>query len=257
MMNDFYENFFSFAAMLGSAPHGGVLAMGDSIAAASGQPYAGENYAIFGVGARPCDVRAILDFFRARSADFVAPILPLTPNDIVRALEANGIVHRCTYTAMSLQIHARGTCVKSHKKSNEFKEISARRISNADAQRWGVSVWLAFGGTMCDEARSYSEYAAFLASHEKNDAFALEGDARYLSTALIHKTKRTAGLYYFATLPEWRRHGFAARLMDAVTAEYADMPFVLLATEEGLPFYLAYGFDALAKIPIYSASDDI
>lgn len=59
----FDENFFSFAEMLSGAPGGAALPFkAPSLAAASGQPYAGENYAIFGAGAESEDVSAALSF---------------------------------------------------------------------------------------------------------------------------------------------------------------------------------------------------
>ena len=54
----FDKNFFSFAGMLGGAPGGGLLPLGGaSLAAASGQPHAGENYALLASGACADDRR--------------------------------------------------------------------------------------------------------------------------------------------------------------------------------------------------------
>ena len=66
----FDKNFFSFAGMLGGAPGGGLLPLGGaSLAAASGQPHAGENYALLASGACADDVEKAARFFAERGAD--------------------------------------------------------------------------------------------------------------------------------------------------------------------------------------------
>ena len=127
-----------------------------------------------------------------------------------------------------------------------------------DTARWGEAAWYAFGGEAGAAAKAYVPFGEYLANHPKNRAFALEEHGRYVSTALIHETDEAYGLYYFATVPERRRQGLAAKLMDGVTAALPEKkPLVLLATEAGLPFYINYGFKIIDKVPVYSACDDI
>ena len=245
----FDKNFFSFAEMLGGAPGGGLLPLGGaSLAAASGQPHAGENYALLAQGAGADEVEKAARFFAERGAEFVTPWLPQTPQAVARALEERGIERRRIYTSMYLPVEAeRGHC------SPEVAEVTA-----AEAARWGEAAWYAFGGEAGEEARAYALFGEYLANHPKNRAFALEEEGRYVSTALIHETPEAYGLYYFATVPERRRQGLAAKLMDgAASALPEKKPLVLLATEAGLPFYISYGFKIIDKVPVYSACDDI
>ena len=59
-------------------------------------------------------------------------------------------------------------------------------------------------------------------------------------------------------MPERRRQGLAAKLMDGAASTLPEKkPLVLLATEAGLPFYISYGFKIIDKVPVYSACDDI
>lgn len=245
----FDKNFFSFAAMLGGAPGGGLLTLGGaSLAAASGQPHAGENYALLACGAEAGDVEKAARFFAERGAQFVTPWLPQTPQSVARALEERGIERRRIYTSMHLPVEAgRG------QGSPETVAVTAE-----EAARWAEAAWYAFGGEAGEAAKAYVPFGEYLARHPKNRAFALEEHGRFVSTALIHETGEAYGLYYFATVPECRRHGLAAKLMDGVAAALPEKkPLVLLATEEGLPFYINYGFKIIDKVPVYSACDDI
>ena len=205
----FDKNFFSFAGMLGGAPGGGLLPLGGaSLAAASGQPHAGENYALLASGACADDVEKAARFFAERGAEFVTPWLPQTPHSIARTLEERGIERRRIYTSMYLPVEA--------ERGHGSPEVAA--VTAEDAARWGEAAWYAFGGEAGEAAKAYVPFGEYLANHPKNQAFALEEQGRYVSTALIHETDEAYGLYYFATVPERRRQGLAAKLMDGVTA---------------------------------------
>ena len=195
--------------MLGGAPGGGLLPLGGaSLAAASGQPHAGENYALLAQGAGADEVEQAARFFAERGAEFVTPWLPQTPQAVARALEERGIERRRIYTSMYLPVEAE----RGHG-SPEVAEVTA-----AEAARWGEAAWYAFGGEAGEEARAYAPFGEYLANHPKNRAFALEENGRYVSTALIHETPEAYGLYYFATVPERRRQGLAAKLMDGAAS---------------------------------------
>ncbi|MDO5115766.1 MAG: GNAT family N-acetyltransferase [Synergistaceae bacterium] len=247
----FYENFFSFAAMLGGAPGGATLSFAPpSLAAASGQPYAGENYAIFGAEAKQGDVAAALAFFSERRADFVVPWLPHTPYSLARVFEESGLARRRIYTMMYLPFEN----MQHGSLPEGFTAVTDRRASE-----WGEAAWYAFGGESGADAASYREFGAYLATRPENRAYALELDGRFVSTALIHESANAAGLYYFATLPEYRRKGLARRLMEGLCVELTrgGKPLVLLATEAGLPFYINFGFKVIDKAPICSLTEDI
>lgn len=245
----FDENFFSFVSTLGGAPGGALLRLSHtSLAAASGQPHAGENYALFAENSGEAEVKKALAFFNGRKAGFAAPRLLRTPEEAVRALEENGAAARRIYTSMYLP----------PENMPEAGAPEVKEISEDDAAKWGEAAWYAFGGEDGAEAVAYIPFGVYLAEHGSNRAFALQDGGVFASTALIHETRNTFGLYYFATLPDRRRRGFAQRLMDGVTAALAGKkPLFLLATEAGLPFYTKYGFKTLDKVPVYSQSDDI
>ncbi len=245
----FNKNFFSFAEMLCGAPGGGRLALsGDSFAASSGQPHAGENYALLARGAEYSDVTHAAGFFAERGAEFVIPWLPQTPQAVARALEERGIERRRIYTSMYLPADAERAPAPA----------DVVRVTKESAPRWAEAAWRAFGGEAGKAEAAYIPFGKYLAGHAKNTAFALEEDGRFISTALIHDAPEAYGLYYFATMPDSRMRGRAARLMDGVTASLTEnKPLVLLATEAGLSFYIKYGFKIIDKVPIYCADDDI
>lgn len=243
----FTENFFSFANMLGSKVDGGCLsAPSGSVAASSGLSYAGENYLLLQPGSTLFEAERLIDFFNARKLLFVAPELPGTPRKLIAALEAKGILPVRNYTAMSM-----GVCTKG------FCEPSLARVQG-EAAEWGRAVWEGFDGGP-EVPAEYLALARHFAGHRENTLYLLKEENRAVSSAMLHQTANSCGLYYFATPPAFRRQGFARRLMKGLAGEAAQkyIELVLLATPEGLPFYLDFGFKPLAEITMRSNSPDL
>lgn len=247
----FTENLFSFARMLGSKFGGGMLAgPSKSLAAASGLPYAGENYLLLLPKASAFEAEQLLSFFAARDLTFVAPVMPGIPSNLVSALETKNVLPVRSYTAMTLDL-SRAPLGGEQSPLQTVKD-------EKDADEWGRVVWRGFDGGE-DVAEDYLALARHLASHQRNSLYLLTEGGKPVSCGLLHQTKNSCGLYYFATPPEFRRLGYAKRLMRALAGKaaqgYSEM--VLLATPEGLPFYLNFGFKALAEIPMRSNSRNL
>lgn len=247
----FTENLFSFARMLGSKFGGGMLSgPSESLAAASGLPYAGENYLLLTPKASVFEAEQLLGFFAVRNLPFAAPELPDTPPKLVSALETKKIFPLRVYTAMTLDLSQASAC-------EEKSLIQVPGKSGADD--WGRVVWEGFGGSDGGLTEEYLALARHLASRPENGLYLLTEDGKPVSCGLLHRTKNSCGLYYFATPPAFRRRGYARRLMKALSGKAARdyKELVLLATTEGLSFYLDFGFKALAKIPMRSNSTDL
>lgn len=244
----FEENFRSYCKMLGGF---GTLREypSGSFASATGISSAGENYALLSASAAPEDVRASDEFFREARIPFVTPQLPGTPDNILEELDLMGLKVREVYTAMYTK--DRPLCPGSQGQAAEASD--GRR-----AREWAQGAWFGFGGEKPFPA-SYADFAQYLRKRKENRLFYFRKDGIAVSTALLHYSKHACGLYYFATLPEYRRKGFAKRLLRAIEpAAYSrHSHFVLLATQAGLPFYLDFGFTAIAQIPVRSYSEEL
>lgn len=244
----FTGNLFSFARMLGARLGGGSLSgPSGSVAASSGLPYAGENYLLLKPEASVFEAERLIGFFAARELPFVAPELPGTLPRLVSALEGNGILPVRTYTAMTIDLSRRAG-----------GREPLMKLVRGKADEWGRAAWEGFDGGP-DVPDDYLALARHLAGCRDNALYLLEEGGRALACGLLHKTENSCGLYYFATLPGFRRRGYARRLMAGLAAEAArhSREMVLLATPEGLPFYSGFGFESLAGITIRSASADL
>lgn len=240
-MQLFEENLFSYARMLGTNFGGGKLTdTSGSLASASGLPYDSENYLLLLPSASPFAAEQLIAFFQARSLPFIAPVLPGTPPRLLKVLDDAKVLPALTFTAMSIRPEAAGG-------AGRLLRVGAE----AEAETWAHVVWHGFdsGGVTSPE---YLALARHMAETPRNELYLLYDGDTPVSSALLHFTERSCGLYYFATPPEFRRRGHARRLMRALLGAAAGRygELVLLATPEGLPFYLDFGFRALAEIPI-------
>jgi GNAT superfamily N-acetyltransferase len=238
--------------MLSGNKGGGALELpSGSGAFASGYPSASENYALFTDSADAADARAIVDFYEKRGLSFVAPIMPGTSKKVTDLLEFSGIKRVKQYTAMVFDL-------KNF--SGEREECATKiSLSVSDIFEWGDTVWHGFGG----EPPLPPQYLAFvrhMAMEKHNSLWLLCDGENAVCTGLMHVSDSgSCGLYYLSTLPPKRRRGFARRLMNAMAenASHNHGEIFLLATEKGRPFYIDYGFTALANVPVYSADEDV
>jgi GNAT superfamily N-acetyltransferase len=245
----FTENLFSFVNMLGR--RGDLLEMpSGSVAAFSGEPYAGENWALFTPRADTEELDTVMEFFSEYvegGAPFIVPKIPGTTERFITALEKYNLTVRKRYTAMRLA-----------KSKTAAADEAVVEVNDDFCAAWARAVWFGFGGSG-NVTESYVDFARTMLADKTNKLYSLNIDSRPVCTALVHRSQRASGLYYFSTLPDYRRRGIARRLMNHIMREEVTggRGLVLLSTEEGKVFYKVYGFEPVADIPVRSATDDI
>ena len=247
----FKENFISMVMMLGKLPDGKLFKLpSGSIASISGIPSEDDNYAIFNPTTSEKEMDDILNIFKEHKMPFIAPELynDKKSETLTKMLDSSGLKKKHIYTAMSLD--------KDNKKPNHISRGSLLRMtSRKDARDWATASWLGFGEKL-PVAENYVVFSEQLMSCGKNELYVFKEDDIIVSSGLTHNSESCAGLYYFSTVPKYRRRGFAHRLMDGMAHEALSnyKYYVLLATAEGLPFYKNYGFNALYSVPIRALS---
>jgi len=246
----FCDNFISALRMLGGTPGGGSLELRRGVGAfATGIPFAGENYALFDSASSQKEVTEVLDFFKDRNLPFVSLQLPELKIGVSEELERKGLTLSAEYLAMSIKTPS------SEKKQAPCVKIASDRL---ETEKWAEAVWTGFEGKL-PVPKNYKNFVEYLKSCPDNQLYFLEKNGVPLCSAMLHSTEKTCGLYYFATRPEARRRGFAAKFMDSlrVTASHHSESLVLLATEMGAKMYKNYGFEELLRVSILSGSQNI
>jgi GNAT superfamily N-acetyltransferase len=236
------ENFTSYTEMLGGSPCGDLLRADGGLAGASGLASAGENYAVFGPGATENDLSSVVGFFGIRRLPFAVPVFPGLDDKFAHVLERHGVIPRHEYAAMSLPLAGR---------PRETDDAAAAVTDAQSLEAWTSAVWLGFGDQGNPDL-PFARHAAYLASCPANRLYYLAEGGNAVCAGLLHQSEHVCGLYYFATPPEFRRRGFAFRLLKALSAQAAQHSnqLVLLATEEGRPVYEKFGFQTLAMVPV-------
>ncbi len=238
----FKENFFSTMMMLGKNPAGSLTVLpSGSLVSMSGLPSEDDNYVLFNSLTTQCEVKKSLDLFNKQKVPFVAPEFPDLGEQLPSMLESLGLHITNNYTAMYL----------SNKKKYVLDTSVVEITSFSEAETWAIASWMGFEGKT-PVSESYVDFTKYLISRKENKLFILKDKGIAVCSGLLCYSKQACGLYYFSTLPEYRRLGFANRLMNtlAVVAFTSHNIFVLLATEEGVPFYKNFGFTSLGNIPI-------
>lgn len=238
----FKENFFSTVMMLGNLPGGKLQILpSGSFISLSGIPSEDDNYLVFNPSTNQEEIDDALLFLKNSETPFIAPEIYDCDLNFSNMLESSGLNKKHSYTAMSLE-----------KRKEHISDVSVIEIKNAsEAEIWAGASWAGFGENT-PVAKNYITFTEKLINCKKNKLYVLKHCDVAVSSGLIHYSEKACGLYYFSTLPEFRRQGFAHCLMDtlASVAFRTYENFVLLATEQGEPFYKRFGFESLYTVPI-------
>ena len=238
----FKENFLSTVTMLGNLPGGRLQILpSGSLISLSGIPSEDDNYLVFNPSTNQEEIDDALLFLKNSETPFIAPEIYDCDLNFSNMLESSGLNKKHSYTAMSLE-----------KRKEHISDVSVIEIKNAsEAEIWAGASWAGFGENT-PVAKNYITFTEKLINCKKNKLYVLKHCDVAVSSGLIHYSEKACGLYYFSTLPEFRRQGFAHCLMDtlASVAFRTYENFVLLATEQGEPFYKRFGFESLYTVPI-------
>ena len=187
-------------------------------------------------------VRKAAEFFRERNEFFLWPVFD-GGNEI---LSEGGLIQSEELRAMTLASDS-PVLIRGND-SVTFKAVTSRE----DSMRWAKCAWLGFAYEGGEPTEDYFVFAENLMSC-KNFALyiaVLDGvDSGALLT--VNDDEGMTGVYYFAVIPEMRRKGIAASMMNEIRRLSRGKNIVLQATLAGVPFYSAYGFKDLGGIDIY------
>lgn len=166
-------------------------------------------------------------------------------------LEHEGLIHAGDITAMSLEPEGAIT-------SRANAGVVCERISSREgAREWALTGWRAFGGDD-DVSAEYCVFAEALGTEtEKVSLYTARLDGEAAGIFLVTHAPEVMGVYYFGTLPEFRRKGVASAMMKEICKLSSGKKVVLQSTPMGVNFYKSFGFDELFKIPVYSTDSEI
>ncbi len=190
-------------------------------------------------------VNDVVRFFGEREQAFMWPVY----DGGSEALEGAGLIHAGDLTAM---------CIYPEKVSLRVDEgVAIEQVDSEDSEVWAKTMWLGFGGDG-EVPEEYCRFADALAGRSESvSLFAAKCGGKCAGTFAVTHEPEMTGVYYFATVPEFRRKGVARAMMTEICRMSAGKRVVLQSTPMGRDFYLAFGFTELFRIPVYSTEKDI
>ncbi|MCR5346514.1 MAG: GNAT family N-acetyltransferase [Fretibacterium sp.] len=250
MNTELWDNLSFFLTRLRALPCCESQAFPGGFCLSTGSESASENWAFFpGLSPEAELTGAVLHFFEKRRLPFV---WPAETGEASGALTDAGLRERGRLVVMDRD----AACLPDGSGAVTVHPVSSRE----EAVGWAETSWRGFDGespapeTFQKLAEAMSEDSPVLrlvtARFEGEDA----------GTFLLALSRNAAGIYYFATVPEFRRRGVASAMMAEAgrMALAAGCPrLVLQSTPTGLPFYRRAGFAPLGELALFSFSEDV
>ena len=193
-------------------------------------------------------VNEVIRFFRERNISFLWPVY----DGGKKILENAGLLYAGDLTAMTFDSKFADTLHMNH-------DVTFELITSADgANRFASNVWLGFDGSADTMPENYCKLMEGLSEDQENLCMYI---AKYCGedagTFLVTNEPELMGVYYFSTLPIFRRMGIARAMMNEICRLSSGKRIVLQSTPSGVFFYRSYGFDELFKIAVYSIEADV
>lgn len=187
----------------------------------------------------------VIKFFDENKISFVWPLY----NGGEEFLLKSGLVYAGNLMAMSFSPDKNfynGHDEKIIIKKSENPEIFAQ------------TVWQGFNGKIEEISEKYFSFIEALNNDKKNlSLYIAEYENQNAGTFLLTHGEKSTGVYYFSTLPNFRRKGIARAMMNKICEISNGKKILLQATPSGLNFYKNFGFETLFNIPVYSTETDV
>jgi len=201
-------------------------------------------------------IQKVIQEFKIREAPFIWIVGPSTsPKNAGEYLIRNGLELRYIWSGME----ASTKDLKTHGCNDN--EIKIREAEDENHIREYITVankGLGLGFDLNDALRIVFQQK----EHNKSSLFyflAYYRDSPVSSAAIYIDPNNVAGLYFVATLPEFRRKGFASQLLLHVIRFIQGkgcQRVVLHASEMGEPLYQKLGFEKFCEYRVYGWSNN-
>lgn len=252
------ENFAATLRLWGTLPTSRTEERGSCLFVSTGTAIADQNYA-YCSGEEDVEehVQRSVHFFSEEGMPFTWWFPPRTRGErFRRALEKRRMPERCAPAAMFMALDA------PRERGQLPAEYSVRKtVSPRGAMEWARSSLEGFGSGM-EHLDSFSEFCTALITPPFDASFrllTLRIAEKTAATALLSLTYGIAGIYYFSTLPAFRRRGLGMVFLSETLEEARRSgchTAVLQASPMGFSLYERAGFVVCGRFSVHSADPD-
>ncbi|NLB83223.1 MAG: GNAT family N-acetyltransferase [Synergistaceae bacterium] len=258
MVKKVEENFSGTLRLLGMLPTSRMEFRDGSLCVSTGVSIADQNF-VWGCLEEDLEsgiLRAV-SFFQQERVPFTWWISPFTNfQDLRKALARKGLKERCTPPAMALDLISQNS-------SAELPPSVTVRVASSleDARTWARCSLKGFSSGS-EHERTFSAFAEGFLRVSIGQSFRLLTllyEKSPAATALISFIEETAGLYFFSTVPAFRRKGLGRMLLSRCIEEARSAGCSLMtlqASPDGYPLYLGAGFRECFRFSVFSSDPD-
>ena len=251
MQDKIMQNLRETLLLFGSFPGMECMEKDGGIFYCSHIPSAGENYLLLPENeTNPSStLREGFAFFQEHGTPFICPIPANKEAKIAPLLEKSGMRERARLTGM----------VRNLREYESGAGETASLNHSEDPERLASALWRAFDS---DDAppKPFVSFVQWTLAADQVKLYALQEGREIAALAMLTQTHGSAGIYYVATLPDFRRRGLGQILMHQVLSNAKAMGYeyaCLLATAQGHPLYLKCGFEDVFSSGVYSHAEEL
>ena len=252
------ENFSGTVRLLGLLPSSRTESLRGCLCVSTGVPIADQNF-VWGCPKEDQgrEISRAVSFFQEQGVPFTWWNSPATDStELRKALVRQGLRERCAPPAMVLDLAV------SDPSGDLPPSVAVRTaFSPEDARTWALCSLKGFSSGR-EHEQTFSAFAEGLLTEPFGHSFRLLTlffERTPAATALVSLTGETAGLYFFSTVPAFRRKGLGRMLLSRCIEEARASECTLMTLQsspDGYPLYLEAGFRECFRFSVFSADPD-
>ena len=252
------ENFSGTVRLLGMLPSSRTESPGGCLCVSTGVSIADQNFVWGSPKAdQGREISRAVSFFQEEGVPFTWWNGPSTDSpELRKALVRQGLKERCAPPAMVLDL-----AVSAPSGDLPSSVAVGTAFSPEDARTWAQCSLEGFSSGR-EHERTFTAFAAGFLEGPFGRSFRLLTlffEKTPAATALVSFTEETAGLYFFSTVPAFRRRGLGRMLLSRCIDEARMAGCTLMTLQsspDGYPLYLGAGFRECFRFSVFSADPD-
>lgn len=252
------DNFSGTVKLLGMLPSSRAKYRGGCLCVSTGVEIADQNF-VWGSpeGDLERGVIQAISFFQEKDVPFTWWNSPSTDSpELRKALARKGLKERCAPPAMVMDLAS-----TTHSQDLPLPVSVRTAFRPEDARTWAVCSLKGFSSGS-EHEKTFSAFAQGFIEEPFKQPFRLLTlfyEKVPAATALVSFIGETAGLYFFSTVPAFRRRGLGrmllSRCVDEARAAGCTM-MTLQSSPDGYPLYFEAGFRECFRFSVFSADPD-
>lgn len=242
-LEDFIENFYSYAITSTKSPNGSMLNLSTSVITSTGVDLAKDNHILFGPTANSVHIDCAIALMPSFRVSYSVPVLPGCDDFLPLLLADHGCVQEKPLHVMWHDV------VTTEERLNSLEKVTKKNFAD-----FMHTVYDCFKPSD-NMAERYTEHMMFMTNIPIATAYMTRNKEEIpVASAIVFDSGKVNVIYNIAINPNEHSCAYSTALLNNICNQSfaSNKPVALFASEPHVDFFTNNGYEDLAVIPIFT-----